>query len=471
MLFAPTLPFAFFTDVDGNPLEDGYVYIGTVNLNPETNLISVYWDAALTIPASQPIRTLGGYLSNSGSPGNIFVDSEYSITVRNKNGTFIYNNPDGSLVAAATLDGMASQKGVQAGDYNTAQAGGTADAITGDYTPNITALEDGLTLFVRAASANATTTPTFSPDGFTAKTIIKLNNQALIAGDISGAGHWLELQYDAPLDSWVLANPSESGNFSGLLGITATVASNALTITLKANCFLGFRSTTMTSGVPNTRFVPSDISLVISSGSTLGTVNAVKSRIVVIAIDNAGTIELAAVNISGGNVLDETVLISTTAEGGAGGADTKNVFYSTTARTNVPFRVVGYVESTQATAGTWATTPSTVQGMGGNALTGMSGKGYGQTWQNVSGSRAFATDYYNDTGKPIELQVNGANTVGSSSISIAIVVNGLIVSSQTNTAAAGVGYTILNCSATVPPGSVYRVNVVQASMTGWTELR
>ena len=37
-------------------------------------------------------------------------------------------------------------------------------------------------------------------------------------------------------------------------------------------------------------------------------------------------------------------------------------YYSTTARTSVAYRVVGYVESTQATAGTWATTPSTLQG-------------------------------------------------------------------------------------------------------------
>jgi hypothetical protein len=102
--------------------------------------------------------------------------------------------------------------------------------------------------------------------------------------------------------------------------------------------------------------------MVVSSGSTLGTVSAQQSRIVVLALDNAGTIELAVVNISGGNNLDETTLISTTAEGGAGAADSANVIYSTTARTSLPFRVVGYIESTQATAGTWATAPSTIQG-------------------------------------------------------------------------------------------------------------
>jgi hypothetical protein len=100
-------------------------------------------------------------------------------------------------------------------------------------------------------------------------------------------------------------------------------------------------------------------------------VSAIQSRIVVLALDNAGTVELAVVNITGGNDLSETGLISTTAEGGAGAADSASVIYSTTARSNVAYRVVGYIESTQTTAGTWATTPSTIQGQGGNALTGL----------------------------------------------------------------------------------------------------
>jgi hypothetical protein len=85
-------PFPIFTDVDGNPLEDGYVYVGTAGLNPETNPIQVYWDAALTAPAAQPIRTLGGYPSNSGSAGRLYVNADdCSMTVRNKNGSLIFS--------------------------------------------------------------------------------------------------------------------------------------------------------------------------------------------------------------------------------------------------------------------------------------------------------------------------------------------------------------------------------------------
>lgn len=87
----PTYP--IFTDIDGQPLENGYIWIGTKNLNPQTNPINVYWDSALTIQATQPIRTLGGYPSNSGTPARLYVNSDYSIRVQNRNGSTVYSAP------------------------------------------------------------------------------------------------------------------------------------------------------------------------------------------------------------------------------------------------------------------------------------------------------------------------------------------------------------------------------------------
>jgi hypothetical protein len=85
--------FPIFTDIDGQPLEDGFVWIGQANLDPQGNPIQVYWDAALTIPAAQPIRTLGGYPANSGTPARLYVNSDYSIRVMNKNGSVVYSAP------------------------------------------------------------------------------------------------------------------------------------------------------------------------------------------------------------------------------------------------------------------------------------------------------------------------------------------------------------------------------------------
>jgi len=192
-------------------------------------------------------------------------------------------------------------------------------------------------------------------------------------------------------------------------------------------------------------------------------VNAVQSRIVVLALNNAGTMELAVVNIAGGNDLSETGVISTTAMSAA--SDSNNVIYSTTARTNVAYRVVGYVESTQATAGTWATAPSTVQGNGGQALAAMSSLGYGQTWQNVTGSRALGTTYYNTTGKPILVSATPqATTNGTSNL----VVNGIEASRSVPAANLGIAVTSI-----VPPGGSYVVDNNQAgkSLLVWAELR
>jgi hypothetical protein len=89
-------PYPIFTDIDGQPLEAGYIFIGTDNLNPITNPINVYWDAALTQPAAQPIRTVSGYPSNAGTPARLYVGSDYSIQVQNKNGTLVYSAANGA---------------------------------------------------------------------------------------------------------------------------------------------------------------------------------------------------------------------------------------------------------------------------------------------------------------------------------------------------------------------------------------
>ncbi|MHA3052540.1 hypothetical protein [Acinetobacter sp. ANC 4640] len=115
--------------------------------------------------------------------------------------------------------------GLQNNLCNSSVAGGTSDALTGSYNPGITSLPSAgngvLTLYLRAASANTTATPTFTPNSgvITAKTIVKGAGSALVAGDIAGGGHWIELQYDATLDKWVLLNPAT--------GVSATQASVA----------------------------------------------------------------------------------------------------------------------------------------------------------------------------------------------------------------------------------------------------
>jgi len=96
-------PFEFFDDGAGKALEAGYIYIGTANLDPVNNPISIYWDAALTIPITQPVRTVAGVPSNGGQPATIYVGSDYSIEVQNKNQAMVYEAPTATGRVSAVI--------------------------------------------------------------------------------------------------------------------------------------------------------------------------------------------------------------------------------------------------------------------------------------------------------------------------------------------------------------------------------
>lgn len=172
--------------------------------------------------------------------------------------------------------------------------------------------------------------------------------------------------------SWTSSTPASAPTASyeiSNVGVATSVGSNALTISLKqadgssdcasgaGACKIGFRSSTASTGGYNQRSVTSSLSITISSGSTLGHISGTAGYLYLYVIDNAGTVELA---VSSYGHFDTGSLVTTTAEGGAGAADDGFTLYSTTARSNVPARLLGRIESTQATAGTWASGMSNV---------------------------------------------------------------------------------------------------------------
>jgi hypothetical protein len=94
------VPFPVFQDRDGHPLDNGYVWIGEPNLNPQTNPVVVYFDKDLTIPAPQPLRTINGYVSRAGTPAQIYVDGvNFSILVQDSKGSMVYNFPDATGIS------------------------------------------------------------------------------------------------------------------------------------------------------------------------------------------------------------------------------------------------------------------------------------------------------------------------------------------------------------------------------------
>lgn len=124
-----------------------------------------------------------------------------------------------TAVSGATLNDVLTKDGsgnavfaANVGGIPVAAAGGTVDAITANYTPDVT-LSDQKMVAVVAAGANTSTTPSFAPDGLTAHTIVKNGGQALVAGDISGAGHVIILEYNLANTRWELLNPKVPAAF------------------------------------------------------------------------------------------------------------------------------------------------------------------------------------------------------------------------------------------------------------------
>lgn len=88
--------------------------------------------------------------------------------------------------------------------------------------------------------------------------------------------------------------------------------------------------------------------------------------------------------------------------------------------------------------------------------------GVGQTWQNVTASRAFNVTYTNTTGRTIFVQVSQQ----SSTTYFNGVVDGVAIMSvrEDSTSDNPVGFL-------VPPGSTYRVDTTSGSLLTWFELR
>lgn len=161
-------------------------------------------------------------------------------------------------------------------------------------------------------------------------------------------------------------------NFS----LAASVAANALTIALKDEAgadpsalspvLAPYRSATAATGTVTWQAVRAATSLVISSGSTLGAVNSIPFRVWVVLFDDGGTMRLGAINCvdSTANVFPlGDYLASSTAEGGAGAADSAGVIYTGTAVTTKAYRILGYLEwgSGLGTVGTWSAGPTIIQ--------------------------------------------------------------------------------------------------------------
>lgn len=160
-------------------------------------------------------------------------------------------------------------------------------------------------------------------------------------------------------------------------GLSASVASNALTINLTTKSggtpsssspvVIPFRSATTTTGTITPLAVTAATSITISSGSTLGTISDSLVRVWVVGFNDDGTFRLGVINcLKSGDTspsiytLRPDVVASSVQDAGLGFADSSATFYTNSAAvSSKPFCILGYVECEIVTAGTW-TTPTNI---------------------------------------------------------------------------------------------------------------
>ena len=173
-----------FTDL-GNPAVGGNIYIGTKNLDPKTNLITIYADEDLTVELANP-QTLG---SNGRPENKIYIPGQYSVQVDDSNDAQLYQD----LTAGEETDtGITSVSNIQ----------GT-NAITGETSPAITSYTDKETYIFETVAAN---TGAITLDfGGGVKDAVVNNDDPIQPGQFQ-ANQTVEVVYNATADNFKWTN-------------------------------------------------------------------------------------------------------------------------------------------------------------------------------------------------------------------------------------------------------------------------
>ena len=177
--------------------------------------------------------------------------------------------------------------------------------------------------------------------------------------------------------NWFIENQRYLGSQAPInFGFACSVAASALTVTV-TDQFGNAPTTTSpviyqpgTASQVSVRAITAALTITIPNGATLGTVNGQASRIWVAIFDNNGTPVLGVYNalnnpgLGSGAVVcwDESTATSGTAISGA--SNLPQTWYTNGAVTSKFFRVVGYFESTQPTAGAWTAAVTKSQAFG-----------------------------------------------------------------------------------------------------------
>ena len=339
-------------------ISEWVLYAGTATYINATQF-SVVGDATATFDANRRVRaTVSGtdrYGTVNGAP--IYTAGVTTVTLVLDSGVL-----DSSLAtvyygfmdpAHASYDAP-TKSGIQAQAYTAFTTSGTTGVYTLTPSPAIIAYASGQRFNVTFNAVSAPTN-TVAVNGLAAKSIKMYDPTGTKVEASFGLNQNSDIMYDGT--DFVLMDAVQA--LEQLMPITVSQSAGAMILTLNPTS-LDFRNANTGSNTVTTLSVSTAITLTIPSTATLGTVSAVASKLLLLAINNAGTIELAVCNVWNNTNLNEASTINTTTI--STGATSAVTNYSTTGRTGVYFRVIGELASTQTTAGTWASLPTIKSG-------------------------------------------------------------------------------------------------------------
>jgi hypothetical protein len=403
-----------------NPATGGLLVVDGVQLTAGDRVLAK--DEASAINNGIYAASTGPWVRTSDATGNTQFFSGMAVTVAlgavNAGQTFICTCPDDPVVVGTSLITFASQQ-VVATATQTATSTTSLAIGTGSKTLTIPAgkafqVNQWVLIQEQSNSANqmlgqitayggtsltVNVTATGGSGTHADWTIVLTNSPAAAgyqppvgSGNVTGpgsstAGHVATFadgtgrvlsDGGAPVGAANTITPSMLANAAVAFGVgmlngtlIASVAGNALTIAVKTLAgnnpsssdpvFFLFRDASAGYAVIEQTAA---LSITVPSGATLGTANGQANRIWVGVFNNGGTAVLGvynSLNSSGPSIVpwDETSPANGT--GITSGSTSPQIWYTASTLVSVVFRILGYAESTQATAGTWATSPSKVQ--------------------------------------------------------------------------------------------------------------
>lgn len=340
-----------FFDDNGTPLTGGklYTYIAGT-----TTPATTYTDSTGTTANTNPV-----ILNSAGRvPYEIWLTSgtNYKFILKTSTDVLI-GTYDNIKSAATSLDGTGNNNAVA---YFNA---------TGAFTssPNFT---------FNGATNALTVTGNISGNNLTAGGTLAVTGNSTFTGNATVTG---TIASTGGITSATPAVTQASNDNSTKIATTAFVQSVAqndkiqpltaskdgssnLNISL-APTTITFRSDTLSSGTTTLVSNSSTLTLQVPSGASLGATIGNTARLIVLAVYNGTTMQLAVTNSENGNQLDETNLITTTTTGA-----TASAIYSGSTVSNKPYRIVGFIDIVLGAGSAWSNDPTTVQGSGGVAM-------------------------------------------------------------------------------------------------------